>query len=207
MAEAALKPISEEARGKLKRSLSSNKRNFNQEIEPTTRKQLKSMVKNQCDDGEGASSSPSKNSKSDQEKKMELLERNRAAAQRSREKKKRLGEVMESKLKLLTSSNKNLSRENELLREELANVKSMLKLHMGCSVSQANPNHLSEVREAIQPKLIPYSSSEPAQVKVVKVDGTSCKTPLVKILSTGDSSGENQAVLKIALDANIASDA
>ncbi len=79
-----------------------------------------------------------KQNKSAPETKRELLlERNRAAAQRSRAKKKLKGQEMSTELQTLKTANERLSVENDLYRVEISKLKSLLAQHVDCSVTLA----------------------------------------------------------------------
>lgn len=63
------------------------------------------------------------------ELRKDLLERNRMAAQRSREKKKRLGEKTQTQLKQALADNQTLVKENEALKLEIVRLKQLLHDH------------------------------------------------------------------------------
>ena len=97
-------------------------------------------------------------------KRNELLERNRAAAQRSRNKKKQLNDETKKKMDDLSRANKNLTLENDLLRHEITKLKSILRYHIDCPVTQSL-NQTTLISQEMHPKLVTYQVCEkPSEV-------------------------------------------
>jgi hypothetical protein len=64
------------------------------------------------------------------------LERNRAAAQRSRDKKKRRSCEVEQRLAQVSRNCGNLATENHFLRQEVSRLRSLLRMHLDCNVTR-----------------------------------------------------------------------
>lgn len=88
-------------------------------------------------------------------KRNELLERNRAAAQRSRSKRKQEASEAKAKMDRLASANRSLSLENDLLRHEITKLKSILRHHLDCPVARSMEQTDLIGREML-PKLVAY---------------------------------------------------
>ncbi|KAI9498887.1 hypothetical protein BDB00DRAFT_967925 [Zychaea mexicana] len=71
----------------------------------------------------------------DQEKRKSFLERNRQAALKCRQRKKQWLQNLQAKVEYLSSDNEQLQMQNNSLREQLIELKSMLLAHKTCPVN------------------------------------------------------------------------
>jgi ATF/CREB family transcription factor len=92
-----------------------------------------SMVKmedaNRGDDGD-------KTKMTDEEKRKNFLERNRVAALKCRQRKKQWLQSLQNKVELFNNENEVLLQENQRLKEEVVNLKTLLMAHKDCPVTQ-----------------------------------------------------------------------
>ncbi len=107
-------------------------------------------------------------------RRAELLERNRAAAQRSRLKRKKHSEELETRARQLAEANRTLSVEVKFLRQELGKAKALLSTHADCPVT-IETGQSSVIAELLSSDRVPNAASlqkehhSLPQVKIIAV--------------------------------------
>lgn len=99
----------------------------------------------------------------EEEQRWELLERNRAAAKRSRAKRKEQGVRMKTEQNRLANLNKSLTCENERLRDEVARLKGLLELHQDCGL-QAGCSDVEQRKPAATATKVNVVSIDPKDI-------------------------------------------
>ncbi len=102
-------------------------------------------------------------------KKDALKERNRAAAHRSRLKKKQQAEHTKLEMDAMAGRNKLLLTENEMLRKEVVRLKNLLDLHQDCDVTK-KLNHQDLLRNELLPKAVHLSTNSAEPVQLIQID-------------------------------------
>lgn len=74
----------------------------------------------------------------DKEKREQFLERNRQAALKCRQRKKKWLEELQQLVEFLSTDNEQLQTQANCLREEVLNLKTLLLAHVDCTVAQSN---------------------------------------------------------------------
>ncbi|KAJ3454211.1 hypothetical protein MRS44_018105 [Fusarium solani] len=100
----------------------------------------------------------------DEEKRKNFLERNRVAALKCRQRKKRWLTNLQTKVEMFNTENDALTVQVTQLREEAVNLKTLLFAHKDCLVTQQQGLHgtfMSQVVEPFHPQTNPYGMAAP----------------------------------------------
>ncbi|KAH7145990.1 hypothetical protein EDB81DRAFT_483160 [Dactylonectria macrodidyma] len=100
----------------------------------------------------------------DEEKRTNFLERNRAAATKCRQRKKKWLANLHTKVEVFSTENDALTSQINQLREEMVNLKTLLLAHKDCPVTQPQGLHsafMSQVVEPFNPQMNPYDMGAP----------------------------------------------
>ncbi|KAM5527698.1 bZIP transcription factor [Fusarium oxysporum f. sp. phaseoli] len=96
----------------------------------------------------------------DEEKRKSFLERNRVAAYKFRQRKKRFLADLQTKVDLFNTKNDALTAQIAHLREEMVNLKTLLFAHKDCPVTHQQGLHgasMSQVIESFNLQMNPYN--------------------------------------------------
>jgi len=100
----------------------------------------------------------------DEEKRKNFLERNRIAALKCRQRKKRWLTNLQTKVEVFDTENDTLTLQVTRLREEAVNLKTLLFAHQDCPVTQQQRLHgafISQVVGPSNPQIDPYGIAAP----------------------------------------------
>ncbi|KAH6953679.1 hypothetical protein BKA56DRAFT_239335 [Ilyonectria sp. MPI-CAGE-AT-0026] len=100
----------------------------------------------------------------DEEKRTNFLERNRAAATKCRQRKKKWLANLHTKVEMFSTENDALTSQINQLREETVKLKTLLLAHKDCPVTQPQGLHsafMSQVVEPFNPQMNPYGMGAP----------------------------------------------
>ncbi|KAK2471342.1 hypothetical protein H9L39_17573 [Fusarium oxysporum f. sp. albedinis] len=106
----------------------------------------------------------------DEEKRKNFLERNRVAAYKCRQKKKRLLTNLQTKVELFNTENDALTAQITHLREEMVNLKTLLFAHKDCPITHQQELHGASMSQVIKPfnlQMNPYGMAAPMPNQVV----------------------------------------
>ncbi|WAO82852.1 BZIP domain-containing protein [Fusarium falciforme] len=116
----------------------------------------------------------SKSEMTDEEKRKNFLERNRVAALKCRQRKKRWLTNLQTKVEMFNTENDALTVQVTQLREEAVNLKTLLFAHKDCPVTQQQGLHgafMSQVVEPFNPQMNPYGMAAPMPNQVMAGQG------------------------------------
>ncbi|KAH6973912.1 hypothetical protein EDB80DRAFT_757938 [Ilyonectria destructans] len=105
-----------------------------------------------------------KTNTTDEEKRKNFLERNRASAMKCRQRKKQWLANLRTKVEMLSTENDALTSQITRLREGVVNLKTLLLAHKDCPVTQQQGLHnafMSQVVEPFNPQMNPYGMDAP----------------------------------------------
>ncbi|KAH7176002.1 Aft1 HRA domain-containing protein [Dactylonectria macrodidyma] len=100
----------------------------------------------------------------DEEKRKNLLERNRVATLKCRKRKKQWLANLQTNVKMFNTENDTLTSQITQLREKVVNLKTLLLAHKDCPVTQQQDLHrafMSQAVEPFNPQMNPYGMGAP----------------------------------------------
>ncbi|KAM6513986.1 Transcription factor [Fusarium falciforme] len=116
----------------------------------------------------------SKSKMTDEEKRKNFLERNRVAALKCRQRKKRWLTSLQTKVEMFNTENDALTAQVTQLREEAVNLKTLLFAHKDCPVTHRHGLHgafVSQVIEPFHPQMSLYGMAAPTPKQVMAGQG------------------------------------